>query len=108
MISFFTYRGFALTNHVVLTYFPESVFRGFLGNTVEVSRQGTEVLFTLGANSMDEVDEIALRVDPAGGTVFSKPGERGGWIYGCGFADPDGHRWNMLYMDVQNAASLNA
>ncbi|NHM33814.1 VOC family protein [Neobacillus terrae] len=87
-------------NQVVLMCFPESVFRGFMGNTVEVSRQGTEVLFSLGANSRDEVDELALKVETAGGTVFSKPGERGGWMYGCGFADPDGHRWNMLYMDM--------
>ncbi|WP_256213145.1 hypothetical protein [Bacillus sp. OV322] len=23
-----------------------------------------------------------------------------GWMYGCGFADSDGHRWNALYMDM--------
>ncbi|MDF2859634.1 MAG: hypothetical protein K0Q87_5485, partial [Neobacillus sp.] len=24
----------------------------------------------------------------------------GGWMYGCGVADPDGHRWNVLFMDM--------
>ena len=87
-------------NQVVLMIFPESSFRGFTGNAVVDSSQGNEVLFSLGANSRDEVDEIALKVERAGGTVFSKPGEKGGWMYGCGFADPDGHRWNILYMDM--------
>ena len=36
-------------NQVVLMLFPESVFRGFAGNTVTDSWQGTEVLFSLGA-----------------------------------------------------------
>ena len=87
-------------NQIVLMLFPESVFRRFTGNAVADSLQGTEVLFSLGANSRDEVDELALKAERAGGTVFSKPGENGGWMYGCGFADPDGHRWNALYMDL--------
>lgn len=87
-------------NQVVLMLFPETTFRTFAGNPIADSRQGTEVLFSLGANSRDEVDEIALKAESAGGTVFSKPGEQGGWMYGCGFADPDGHRWNALYMDM--------
>ena len=87
-------------NQVVLMLFPESSFSGFAGVAVANSRQGTEVLFSLGANSKDEVDEIVLKVEGAGGTVFSKPSEHGGWMYGCGFADPDGHRWNVLYMDM--------
>jgi predicted lactoylglutathione lyase len=36
----------------------------------------------------------------AGGTVFSESEEKDGWMYGCGFADLDGHRWNVLYMDM--------
>ncbi|WP_409305031.1 VOC family protein [Peribacillus sp. SCS-155] len=87
-------------NQVVLMLFPETAFRGFAGNAVANSRQGTEVLFSLGANSRDEVDEFALKAERAGGIVFSKPGEKNGWMYGCGFADPDGHRWNALYMDM--------
>ena len=87
-------------NQVVLMLFPDSVFRGFTGNAVSDSSQGTEVLFSLGANSREEVDEFALKVELAGGTVFSEPAEKDGWMYGCGFADPDGHRWNLLYMDM--------
>jgi predicted lactoylglutathione lyase len=62
-------------NQVVLMLFPESTFLGFTGNAVANSWQGTEVLFSLGANSRDEVDELALKAVRAKGSVFSKPGE---------------------------------
>jgi uncharacterized protein len=87
-------------NQIVLMLFPEPTFQGFTRNAVANSKQGTEVLFSLGANSREEVDELALKAVSAGGSVYSKPGENGGWMYGCGFADPDGHRWNVLYMDM--------
>jgi hypothetical protein len=28
------------------------------------------------------------------------PGYKDSWMYGCGFTDLDGHRWNVLYMDM--------
>ena len=36
----------------------------------------------------------------AGGCVFSMPQEAQGWMYGMGFADLDGHKWHLLFMDV--------
>ncbi len=39
------------------------------------------------------------KVEFAGGSIFGKPSEIDGWMYGAGFADLDGHRWNLLYMD---------
>lgn len=45
------------------------------------------------------MDQFTEKVKEAGGTVFSKPAESEGWMYGSAFADLDGHRWNILYMD---------
>jgi predicted lactoylglutathione lyase len=36
----------------------------------------------------------------AGGSIYGEPGYSQGWMYGAGFADLDGHRWNVLYMDM--------
>ncbi|WP_225445545.1 VOC family protein [Paenibacillus arenosi] len=55
--------------------------------------------FSLGAGSGDEVDTFIQKVEIAGGSIFSKPSETDGWMYGAAFADLDGHRWNLLYMD---------
>lgn len=86
---------------VVLMLFPEDAFSGFAQHAVADTSKGSEVLFSLGANSRSLVDDIANRAAEAGGTVFSEPEEFGGFMYGCGFSDPDGHRWNVLFMDPE-------
>ncbi|WP_074727780.1 MULTISPECIES: VOC family protein [Paenibacillus] len=80
--------------------FPEPVFKNFTGNEIADPKQSSEVLFSIDAESRGEVDEIAKRAVEAGGMIFSEPAEHQGWMYGCGFADLDGHRWNALYMDM--------
>ena len=70
-----------------------------MGGEIANLENGNEVMFTLSADSREEVDEWAKEVKKAGGTVFSKPQKIQGnkdW-YGCGFADPDGHKWNVFY-----------
>lgn len=56
-------------------------------------------MISFDAESREEVDEMAAKVRAAGGTIFGEPGEIRGWMYGFGFADLDGHRWNMVFMD---------
>ncbi len=84
-------------SHVLL--FPEKTFKGFTQNELADTGKATEVLISFDAESREEVDEMARRVFEAGGKIFGEPGEIQGWMYGCGFADLDGHRWNVLYMD---------
>ncbi|MDE2419710.1 MAG: VOC family protein [Gammaproteobacteria bacterium] len=85
---------------IVLMLFTENVFSGFTGNALSNTAQGTEVLFSLGAESRNQVDDLANRAKSAGGTVFAEPRDSNGFMYGCGFCDPDGHRWNVLFMDT--------
>ena len=57
-----------------------------------------EVIFTLWADSVEETDSWAEEVRRAGGTIFSEPEAFGYNYYGFGFADPDGHKWNVFHM----------
>jgi predicted lactoylglutathione lyase len=84
---------------LVLMLFVESTFGGFIDHAVAYCRNGTEVLFSVGMEDRARVDEFAGRVRAAGGTIFREPCESNGFMYGCGIIDPDGHRWNALYMD---------
>ena len=84
----------------VLMLFAEAVFQGFTKNKISDTNTASEVLFSLGAESREEVDGMAEKAEEAGGTIFARPQENQGWMYGCGFADLDGHRWNVLYMDL--------
>ena len=88
-------------NNFVLMLFPESTFKGFAQNEVSDTKVGTEVLINIDAQSKSEVDAMAKTVKQAGGKVFAEPGESEGWMYAFGFEDLDGHRWSMLYMDME-------
>ena len=85
---------------VVMMLFTEEMFQGFTRSRIADTNMGTEVLFSIDAESREEVDELAKKATTAGGKVFAEPGENQGWMYGCGFADLDGHLWNVLYMDM--------
>lgn len=89
-----------LVGKMVVMLFNENTFKSFIKNELTDTKQGNEVLFSIGAASKEDVNEIAEKVIAAGGNVFSAPAESQGWMYGCAFSDPDGHRWNSLYMDM--------
>jgi uncharacterized protein len=87
-------------NNVMVMLFPESTFKKFTKNEISDTKKATEVLLSIDAESREEVDEWIKKAVHAGGTVFSEPREQDGWMYGAGFADLDGHRWNVLFMDM--------
>ena len=88
-------------NNFVVMLFQEQVFKSFIDSAVTDTAVATEVLISIDAQSREEVDAWAQKVTTAGGNVFRQPAENNGWMYGCGFTDPDGHRWNVLYMDME-------
>jgi predicted lactoylglutathione lyase len=62
------------------------------------SHNAKEVVFTLSAQSKVQVDNWAAEIEPAGGKIISKPEAFGEGYYGFIFADPDGHKFNVFYM----------
>ena len=81
--------------------FEEKVFENVVQNKVSNTSEGTEMIISFDAETEKEVDEMAKKVTNAGGKIFSKPAVIQGWMYGFAFSDLDGHRWNMLYMDME-------
>jgi predicted lactoylglutathione lyase len=81
--------------------FAEGLFQGFIGgHPIVNTAHSNEVLFSIGASSPAEVDAMATKAIEAGGSLYGPPAYKDGWMYGCGFCDLDGHRWNILYMDM--------
>lgn len=85
--------------NTTVLFFAEEMFRSFTKKEISDTKNGSEVLISFDAESREQVDEMASKVFDAGGTIFAEPAENQGWMYGFAFADLDGHRWNMLYMD---------
>jgi uncharacterized protein len=79
----------------VIHFFKEdSLKKGMKGDLADLSK-GNEVIFSFSAETEAEVDEWAVKVKDAGGVIFSEPEAFQG-MYGCAFADPDGHKFNIL------------
>ncbi|TRX38691.1 extradiol dioxygenase [Flavobacterium sp. ZT3R18] len=87
-------------NNFAVMLFEETQLESCIQNKITDTTLSSEMLISIDAQSIEEVDEFAIKVQNAGGNVFAKPAENQGWMYGCGFADLDGHRWNVLYMDM--------
>ncbi|MCH8495577.1 MAG: VOC family protein [Balneolales bacterium] len=92
LVSFFVGK-----DDFVVHFFLEEVFEHFSGGKAANREKGNEIMFTIGANSREEVNTWAERVLEAGGTLFAEPADIGNGWYNCGFADPEGHKWNVFY-----------
>jgi len=62
-------------------------------------KTSSEIIFTLSAETELEVKEWAEKVKNAGGNIFQELKRDENNYYGFGFADPDGHKFNVLLMD---------
>ena len=82
---------------VQIMLFQDEQFKKFTQTELTNTDQSTEVLFSISIETKEELDETIKKVKKAGGFVYSEPAEQNG-LYGAGFADLDGHRWNLLVM----------
>lgn len=80
-------------------FFKEPKFKEFSHNALADTAHGSEMLLSVEVGSREEVDKIFNNVERAGGMAFEQPHDKEGWMYGAGFKDPDGHRWNIIYLD---------
>lgn len=82
----------------IIHFFLRDVLEPAMKGTIVNAGAGNEIIFTISAESREEVDSWAAEVRAAGGTVVDEPEEFGKGYYGFVFADPDGHRFNVFYM----------
>ncbi|MFB7913312.1 VOC family protein [Streptomyces sp. NPDC056061] len=76
----------------------ESRFKEFTGREVADSSKTSEVILALSAESREKVDEVADTALASGGSPVKEPVDFG-HMYGRSFQDPDGHIWEVMWMD---------
>ncbi len=79
-------------------------FKFFINGPISDARQGKEVLNCLSAGSRAEVDDFKAKALGSGGSEW-KPNMDMGSMYGSSFQDPDGHVWEIMYMDMSAVAN---
>lgn len=112
-IDFFTHLGFSFNQQftddkaaclvindgsIYAMLLTEPMFKTFTKKEIADASKTTEVLIAIDADSREQVDELVKKAVEAGGSIYSEPADHG-WMYQHSFADPDGHQWEVLYMD---------
>lgn len=76
----------------------ESFFAGFTRKPIGDAHASTETLLALSLDSRAEVDAFMARAFAAGASPTVEAKDYG-FMYQHGFADPDGHQWEVFWMD---------
>jgi hypothetical protein len=76
----------------------EDRFKDFTKKQLVDATKQTEVIVALSAESREGVDELADKALEAGASPANDPLDMG-FMYGRSFDDPDGHLWEVVWMD---------
>jgi uncharacterized protein len=79
-------------------------FATFISKPIADAHETCQVLLALTRDSRDDVDAIAEAAASAGGKTDVREVMDMSWMYNRAFADPDGHVFEAVWMDM-NAAS---
>lgn len=97
---------FSETIHAMLL--THDKFRQFTPKAIADAKTSSEVLICLSADSREAVDAMVDKAWTAGGKVDPCPKQDYGFMYGRSFEDPDGHIWEVMWMDVAAAQAAMA
>jgi hypothetical protein len=87
-----------VSDDIFVMLVTEAKFREFTPKPICDATRSTEVLVGLSRESRDAVTDLVRKALGAGGTSYAEPRDYG-FMFQHGFQDPDGHIWELVYMD---------
>lgn len=111
-VDFFTQLGFTfnpqftdesgtcmiVSDEAFVMLLAHDKFKGFTRKQIVDSTAQTEVLIALSAESRADVEQMVSKALAAGGSPANDPQDHG-FMYGHSFQDPDGHIWEVFWMN---------
>jgi predicted lactoylglutathione lyase len=88
---------FSESIHVMLL--THDKFSQFTPRAIADANSASEVLICLSADSRESVDAAVERAEANGGSADPSPKQDYGVMYGRSVADPDGHIFEIMWMD---------
>lgn len=96
--------SFSESIHVMLL--THERFTSFTPRKIPDAHESAQVLLALSEASREQVD-VTVEKALAAGAAEPNPRQDHGFMYGRSFADPDGHIWEVTWMDVEAALAAN-
>jgi uncharacterized protein len=97
---------FSDTIHAMLL--THDKYKQFTSKKIVDAKTSSEVLICVSADSRDEVDGLVDKAKAAGGGGDPTPVQDFGFMYGRSYEDPDGHIWEVMWMDMAAAEAAMA
>ncbi len=94
------------TIHVMLL--THDKWRTFTPKTIPDAKTSAQVLLCLTQDARGDVSALVDQAVAAGGTADPTPVQDFGFMYGRSFEDPDGHIWEVMWMDMAAASDAMA
>ncbi len=88
-----------VSDSIFVMLLTEPYFKSFIDTEVCDARRSTEVLIALDAASADEVKQFISKAESLGGKLYAEAKDYG-FMYQHSFADLDGHKWEMAYVNM--------
>jgi predicted lactoylglutathione lyase len=95
--------GFPDSEAIHVMLLTHEKYRQFTTKRIADARETSEVLICISADSRDAVDGMVDKAGTAGAVLDPTPKQDYGFMYGRSFEDPDGHIWEVMWMDVEAA-----
>ena len=83
-------------------------WRQFTSKAIPDAKSTAQVLLALSRDSRNAVDAITADAEKQGVVIDPTPKQDYGFMYGRSFEDPDGHIWEVMWMDVAAMNQANA
>lgn len=97
-----------LSDTISIMILSKPFFASFTGKAIVDPRTDVEVLIALSCDDREEVDALVAKAVAAGGKADPTPTQDNGFMYGRSYEDPDGHIFELMWMDVAAATAAMA
>jgi len=93
-----------LSDTISVMLLKHDFYSTFTNKPIADAHKSSQVLLALSADSIADVDVTVDKAGAAGGAKDPGPRqEMGELMYGRSFEDPDGHHWEIMWMDAKAA-----
>lgn len=94
-----TASGMVLSDTIHVMLLTHDKWRQFTSKPIVDAHANAQVLLCLSAGSRDEVSALVEKAAAAGGKADPTPTQDYGFMFGRSYEDPDGHIWEIMWMD---------
>ena len=89
----------AWSEEIVFMLLKHEFFSTFISKPIADAHVAVGALICLSLDSREDVDSVTKAAGAAGGQTDTRPPMDHGWMYNRAFADPDGHVFEVVFMD---------